>query len=130
MRNIKTIKIDNVEITVKELRVKDIFGLFDITEDFSLPALKTHIEKILPAVTDINTETLLEMAPSEAEELWEAIREVNAPFFCLLKDSGLQDILNKLKNSIKTDFLKLFSELSNPATSTPGSTAAPSFSQR
>ncbi len=122
MRNVKTIKIDDVEITIKELRVRDIFNLFDIAEDLSLPGLKAHIEKILPAVTDIDTNVLLEMAPSEVEELWGAVKEVNDPFFCLVKKLGLMDVLNSLKNSLKTDFLNLFSESLTKATPTPGIT--------
>lgn len=82
MRKIKQIKIDDREITIKELRVRDIKEMFNGESDRSL---LDH----LPLVTDLSKDAIDDMAPSELTIIWEAVREVNADFLALMEKSGL-----------------------------------------
>lgn len=82
MRKSKVIKIDDREITVKELTVGDVTSLMEgIDKKKTLTAAELLMSKPVPieAVsisTGIDVETL---TPSELDEVWEAVVEVN-PF--------------------------------------------------
>ncbi|SDU38279.1 phage tail assembly protein [Desulfobacula phenolica] len=107
MRKTKSIKIDDLEITVKELRVKDIRQIMDNMSDFS--GMDQALE-LLPLVTDLTAEKLDDMAPSEINQIWEAVREVNAFFLNLLTKSGMAEAL---KNSVLSSLTEAFADLSN-----------------
>ena len=111
MRQTKTIKIDEREITVKELRVKDIRQLIEKAED--LDKGFEQIEGMLPLATDLSLSKLEDMAPSELKTLWDAFKEVNAVFFDLVAKTG---IVKELKSSILKDLTKIFADSLNQAT--------------
>ena len=107
MRKRKVIKIDDREITIKEMTIKEIMGLasgFTEMESTNLDDFKKQIDKILPMVTDISLDDIIGMAPSEANEIYEAVKEVNAVFFEMAEKIGLLKIVNGLKNSVISDF--------------------------
>lgn len=109
MRKTKTIKIDDREITIKELRVKDIRQLMDQAGggDFGL----SRIGDLLPMVTDLEPEALDDMAPSEIKTLWDAFREVNAVFFDLAARAGVGKVLAaEIQKSLTEAFAGLSSE--------------------
>ncbi len=87
MRKFKTICIDDREITVKELRVKDIKQLFNDNAG----TLMDH----LPLVTTLTAAEIEDMAPSEIAQVWEAVQEVNADFLALMKKSGIMEVIEK-----------------------------------
>lgn len=118
MRNIKTIKIDDREITVKELRTKDIRRILAAAEDGDL-AFAGKVAELLPLATDAGLGVLDEMAPSELRLLWDGFKEVNADFF------GLADRLQigrMLEDAMRAHWTQAFSGSLKPATETPGST--------
>lgn len=104
MRKQKIIKIDDSEIKVSELRVKDIRGLIDQSGEIMDGGIE-QIEKMLPLATDLTLSQIENMAPSELQVVWDAFREVNAVFFGLVAKTG---ILETLKNSISKDLTGLF----------------------
>ena len=112
MRQTKSIKIDDLEITVKELRVKDIRQMLDSLSDISGVE---HALELLPMVTDLPPEKLDDMAPSELNQVWEAAREVNAFFLGLLEKGG---VITALKTSILGNLTKSFAGSSKPDTQT------------
>jgi hypothetical protein len=112
MRKTKLIKIDDLEITVKELRVKDIRQIMNSLSDIN--DIQNAIE-LLPMVTDLPTEKIEEMAPSELNQVYDAAKEVNAFFLSLMEKSG---IVTALKTSIQTNLTASFAELSRPGTPT------------
>ena len=89
MRKTETIKIDDREIVIKELRVKDIRKILEATEKESEDVLN-QIESLLPLATDLKLKDMEDMAPSELKTLWEAFREVNADFLSLIERLGIQ----------------------------------------
>nr|WP_319491803.1 phage tail assembly protein [uncultured Desulfobacter sp.] len=120
MRKTKSIKIDDLEITLKELRVKDIRQILNRLSDLS--GVEDAME-LLPMVTDLPAEKLEEMAPSELNQVWEAAKEVNAFFLSLLEKSG---VITALKDSIQASLTELFAELSRQDMSTALDTDSPS----
>ena len=66
MRQRKVIKIDEREITIKEMTIKEIMGLASgITEmeTTGIEDFKEQINKILPLVSDISLNDILCFAP-------------------------------------------------------------------
>lgn len=109
MRKIKIIKIDDREITVKELRVKDIREILTIGETLGDDILK-DIGRLLPFAADIKPENLEEMAPSEIMLLWEGFKEVNADFLAVIERLG---IVKTFGSSIQKYLADAFADLSN-----------------
>jgi hypothetical protein len=88
MRKIKVIKIDDREVTVRELRVKEIKAVFSGDSD------KTLIDH-LPLVTDLTVSDIDDLAPSELSILWDAVKEVNSDFLDLMTRTGVMEKIEK-----------------------------------
>ncbi len=125
MRKTKTIKIDGKEITVKELKIKTIFKLWDnfFTKDMSLASFREMFGDLLPVMApELKMDDLEDMAPSEIRFLWDTFREVNADFFAVVRLEGAGQVLAELKKALLSDFANLFAGLLNPVTSMSGNT--------
>lgn len=125
MRKTKVVKIDDREITVKELRVKDIRQLIEKADE--LDKGFEQMEGMLPLATDLSLKKLEDLAPSELTILWDAFKEVNAVFFDLVAKTG---IVKELKSSILKDLTAVFADSLNQATEqkTSSNTDSPSSS--
>ena len=121
MRKMKTVKIDDREITVKELRVKDIRRIMEQAEaeNFSMAA----VGDLLPLAVDLDPAAVEDLAPSEIKILWEAFREVNGAFFDLAARVGVG---KALAAEIEKSLTEAFAGLSSAATPAPPTTATPS----
>ncbi len=117
MRKIKIVKIDDKEITVKELRVKDIREILIAGEEAGENIL-ADIERLLPYASDIKPEELEEMAPSEIKLLWEDFKEVNADFLEVIERLGITKTFGSL---IKNHLTEALAGLSSTDTPEPGS---------
>jgi len=126
MRGQKTCEIDGKQIVVKELTIKQIKSLFDFADvpnEASANALLDHFGgKILPLCTNLTMDDLEELRPSDAAEIWEAVREVNATFFGIAKLAGLKEIAVQLRNSLIADCLNSVASSLAEATATPSTT--------
>jgi hypothetical protein len=118
MRKRKTIKVDDREITVKELTVKEILEIGnriadqDKAGDVSLGAIKAALGNHLGmGVEGVQVDDLMEMAPSEIDSIYQAFKEVNAVFFEVAQQAGLKDLLRTLQEAVKRDFLKSLAAL-------------------
>ena len=110
MRKTKVIKIDDREITVRELRVKDIHSIVQTADRLEGDTLKA-IEEYLPMATDLTIADLEEMAPSELKLIWEAFKEVNADFLALAEAVGLgKAILETMRRHLSEAFAGLSNE--------------------
>lgn len=110
MRKTKLIKIDDLEITVKELRVKDIRQILD---DLSEVSGVDDAIALLPLITDLPIEKFDDMAPSELNQVLDAAKEVNSFFLTTLEKTG---IVKALKESVLGNLTKSFAESSKPGT--------------
>jgi len=111
MRKTKRIKMDDMEITVYELRVKDIRGLMDRAsgENLSLE----NLGDFLPVVCDLPPGKFPDLAPSEIQQIWEAFHEVNAVFFGWTAKAGIGEMIAK---QIRTSWIESFADSSKKAT--------------
>lgn len=128
MRKQKTIKIDDREITVRELKVKHIRAMLDQSASLGPNAqfadFLLHARELLPVATTLTADEMSELAPSELQMVWEAFREVNAVFFDLLTRAGVGEALEKMIRKILEESLSDPFAPSFPAgIPTPGSTA-------
>lgn len=106
MRKTKQIKIDDMEITVKELRVKDIRQI--INQMSEVKEMDQAME-LLPLLTDLPAEKIDDLAPSELHHIWGAAREVNDFFLSLMEKTGL---VPALKAAIQSNLTEAFADLS------------------
>lgn len=110
MRKTASFKMDDKEIMVMELRVKDYrsliakFGTADITPKMFLE----EFENLLPLATNLTMADLDEMAPSEVTEVFEKFKECNSVFFDLLNKLGLGDLTAKIKAAVINDLQSAF----------------------
>ena len=101
MRKSKIIKIDDLEVTVKELRVRDIVELFNGSDD---DPMLDRFDEVLTRCTDIRREQLMDMTPTDLQILWDGFREVNSAFLDLAALVGLDDLPGMLRNSLQSQF--------------------------
>ena len=122
MRKIKIIKIEGYgkEITVRELRVKDILSLMDKGGGLGGDLLQILKEKWAEA-TDLTWDDAQTMAPSELKTVYDVFKEVNADFFLIAASLGLTSVLETIKQAViegmDRDLKKSFADLSQKATS-------------
>jgi hypothetical protein len=114
MRKTKTIKIDDKEITVKELRAKDVRKILSIGETLGEDILK-DIERLLPLAFDIKPDEFEELAPSEIQLLWDAFKEVNAIFLAVIGRLGITQTFGNLIQKHLSDTLAGLSNTAIPA---------------
>ena len=113
MRKIKTIKIDDREITVKELRIRDIM---DLAEALDQGNLMETLKAELPRLTDFPADQLEELAPSEIRQILDAAKVVNADFLSGARAVGLGKVLEQAVASIGQTFGGLAAVSSRPGT--------------
>ncbi len=119
MRKTKIIRIDDQEITVKELTLRDIQELIDGSKTGILPAL----EILLAKSCGIKSDDIFKFAPSELEGLYAVFEEVNSAFFRIAEKLGLKQIMQNVILAMQTDFTASLANLSAPGTPRPGTTA-------
>lgn len=125
MRKTNTFEIEGYDkkFTVKELTVKEIIGLIqdDVLQiGTDIASLQTlFADRILPLCSNAKLDDLIEMAPSEVQQFWDKLADVNSVFFGLARKTGLQEVLDQLKSAVIADFSRLVVSSLNPDTSTP-----------
>ena len=120
MRETKTIKIDDREITVKELRIGEILEFWNEvweTQGISIPEIQKIVDKLLPVIApELTLEKMRAMAPSELRVVWDAFREVNSDFFEVVRPEDIGRILTELKKVFFGDLGSLFADSLSQAT--------------
>lgn len=119
MRKIKTIKMNDRELTIRELRVKDVVEIFSNADKIELSDIPGTIDKLLPRCCDFTWDDLYELGGSEIEEIYGAFKEVNAVFFEVAGTMGLGGIIEGLKTSIRKEFSAALAGSFKPDTPAP-----------
>ena len=101
MRKSKMIKIDSREITVRELTVRQVWGLFQEGGEMSA-RLDTLLEL---SCQGLSREEAMDMAPSELMQVWAEFKEVNSDFLGLAKAAGLEALVMTAIEEAKTGIL-------------------------
>ena len=119
MRKSTVKQLNDKEITIKEMRVRDILNMFQ-NPDKDFTSMISFINKgniiVEKCIVGITFEELQDLAPSELKELYEAFKEVNETFFDLLGSLGVMDILGNLKSQFTQDLMKVSANASNTGT--------------
>lgn len=122
----KTLQIDNKEITITELRVREILEIFDeFPEHTDIDVLKDQGEKLLSKITGLTLEDLKQMYPSDIKQIYDAFSEVNSFFFETAKSLGLDKLIPEITQSLAKDLSGLCSDLLKPDTKTSGGITIP-----
>ena len=102
MRLIKTVKIDDKEITVKELTVRQIWQLAKSGEDTKDADPLERMDMFLGLTcSGIDREEMMDLAPSEIRQLLTVFEEVNKDFLDIIKKMGLGDLVTaEIKKSM------------------------------
>ena len=118
MRKRETIKIDDREVTVKELTPRDILEILDGVDETSLEAgdLAALLDKHLGKAVDLKLDDFLDIPPSDIKKIYEKFREVNRVFFDMAGRMGMDQILARAKEAFVQDVSKLFANLLKPGT--------------
>lgn len=120
MRKNKIFKIDDREVTIKELRVKDILSIFEGADKQG--NVMGVIADLLSRCSDLQITDLEEMAPSELKLIYEGFREVNDVFFEAARQWGLGGTIEELKKSIQKEFSAALAVSFSQDTPTPSTT--------
>jgi len=127
-RNQKTINVGEREITVFELKVKQIRKLFQIgPDDNNLEGFKRHAAFFCEnALFGIKFEEFDDLTPGQIDHIYETFKEVNSAFFQkarLLSDEGtLGEFWKTIRSAISKDLIALFANQYRQAIAAPEST--------
>lgn len=103
MRLTKTVQLGDRQVTVYELRAKDIRHLLALGEDLENMGMDTAIETVLPMICDLGPKEFDELGMSSMLTLWDAAREVNAAFFDLARRAGLTETAKQVAAELTAD---------------------------
>ena len=94
MQKTKTIQIGPRSFTLKELPVRVIWDLINNSQSQENTGMLDRLQELLHlACPELTQEVLLELYPSEVEELWQGFEEVNAAFLGVVRRIGLDKAL-------------------------------------
>lgn len=96
MKKQATITINDKVITINEITVRQMMSIKD---SFTSNSIIDAINGLIPLLTDASPDFLLDLAPSELEEIYAKLKEVNASF---LKVLPLDTILTGYKDTVMT----------------------------
>ena len=115
MQKTKTIHIGTRSFTIKELPVRKVWDLVN-GEDGQVSMLDKCRELLKLGCPELDTEVLLDLYPSEIEELWRGFEEVNAAFLATARLIGLDRALIEGARTIVTTSIGQFASLLPQAT--------------
>lgn len=89
-------------VRLQELTVREVL---DMGEQFGRGPLVEDLERLLPKVSNLATNDLLDMTPGELEFLWEKFREVNGAFFRIAGALGFGRVLEAFRAQLRSDLM-------------------------
>lgn len=129
MQKIKTITIGQSSFTLKELPVRKIWELINNAQEGDAGDVTGRFQSMLAlACPELTKEALLDLYPSEIEELWAGFEEVNSAFLGTIRRIGLDvALIEAVKEAVTSSIAQFASSL--PAAMVPASgTTATDFS--
>lgn len=114
MQKTKTIQIGQRSFTLKELNTRQVWQLLD--SEGEQPMLDRCRELLKLGCPELDTEVLLDMYPSEIEELWQGFEEVNAAFLGIVRLVGMDRALIDAVKTAVASSIGRFAHSSSPAT--------------
>lgn len=115
--NLKTNDGKDRIIRVYEIRPKDLIDIYEkiIANPEDAQFKSIFQDDALPIFTNADPKVIMDLYPSEMEELIKAFKSVNAPFLRgvqkLNLDKVLEAVVERLRETILQDFSKAYSDL-------------------
>lgn len=106
MKKTATMTINDKIITINEITVRQMMAVKDT---FGTESIVDALLGLIPLLTDAPPEFLLDLAPSEIEEIWGKVKEVNASF---LKVLPLDKMLAGYQETVMATIMSNLSALS------------------
>lgn len=125
MQKTKIIQIGSRSFTLKELPVRAVWDLVNNEQQATGTKMIDRCRDLLRmACPELTKDVLLDLYPSEVEELWQGFQEVNAAFLGVVRRIGMIDILiDSFKPVMMAEFGKTMLTLTDAsATSSPPAT--------
>lgn len=91
-----------LSVRLQELTVREVL---DMCEQFGKARWST-IERLLPRMSNLTTNDLMDMTPGELEMLWEQVKEVNAAFFRIAGALGFGRVLEAFRAQLRSDLME------------------------
>ena len=91
MQKSKIIQVGQRSFTLKELNMRSVWAL--INNDDQATVLDRGRELLKLGCQELDTDALLDLYPSEIEELWHGFEEVNAAFLGMVRLAGIDRAL-------------------------------------
>ena len=92
-----------LDVRLHELTVREVL---DLGEQFGKGPLVQDLERLLPRMSNLTTNDLLDMTPGELEQVWEKFREVNAAFFRMAGALGFGKVLEAFRAQLRGDLME------------------------
>jgi len=103
MQKTKTIHIGTRSFTLKELPVRQVWELINNEQGEQTGFTERFQELLALACPELSKEVLLDLYPSEIEELWQGFEEVNAAFLGAIRLVGMdQAMIGAIKEVVMT----------------------------
>lgn len=121
MKQRQTVKIDEKEITLKELSVVELLYLchrsgwvgeiagVDFDLQFAKQKSMTLPDLILSFISDVSKEEIIAFAPSEIKKLYDVFMDVNKVTFAAAKYFGVDKIIEDMKAELIKVFMSIYS---------------------
>ena len=114
MQKTKTIQIGQRSFTLKELNARQVWQLLNNEGD--QPMLERCQGLLKMGCPELDKDALLDLYPSEIEELWQGFEEVNAAFLGMVRLAGIdQALIGAVKTAVSSSIGQFAGSLS-PAT--------------
>lgn len=115
MQKTKTIQIGNRSFTLKELQVRAVRELINGVDD-KASMIDHCLDLLKRGCPELDVEVLLDLYPSEIEELWKGFEEVNASFLAIVRLVGMDRALIDAVRQAVTTSIGQFASLSQQDT--------------
>ena len=92
-----------LSVRLQELTVREVL---DMCEQFGKGPLVHDLERLLPRMSNLTTNDLMDMTPGELEMLWEQVKEVNAAFFRIAGALGFGRVLEAFRAPLRSDLME------------------------
>lgn len=114
-----TIAIDGGtrEVVISELRIREIMKIAnEFSSDLSLSKIASIAKDYAPHCVSLGYEEILDLSPSQANEIFVCFMRVNKDFFQTLEKMGVLEMLRAMWGTFKADLWKSYQVQSVPAT--------------
>lgn len=125
MRLEKDVQINVDDSTTKTYRVFELKPMDVVKIHAEGKDLLDMLREGLPLASNIDLDEFLDLFPNEQEKIFEAFKEVNAPFLKAAQNLGLTGILAEGKTLLLSEFKKSVAASLTADMSGHGSTASP-----